>query len=334
MKHKTTDIHEIIIRYLDGSATIDEKQLLLQWLKESQHNRNDFNETRDLWLSCDIVSEDEKETDIALERLHQRIISEYNAIKQRRRPLMNWYQTAAILLVMLSLGGYWLSTRKPAEVETIRIQNQLITAKGSKGQFELPDGTIVWLNSESKLVYPETFEKGRREVALTGEGYFQVVEDRKKPFIVKTGDIDIEVLGTAFDISNYPYMNKAEVVLLSGSVSVHTSDTNDPVKLKPGQLYTYNKQGQSKSVSPTKAELHVDWIKERLVFDNQRLSDIIISLEGWYNVEIECPKAFAEKTRLSFVVRGENTDEIFSAMKLIIPINYTISENKITIQPK
>lgn len=334
MKHTTIDIHEIIIRYLDGSASIDEKQLLLQWLKESEHNRNDFNETRDLWLSCDATAEDEKETDMALQRLHQRIIGEYNTMKQRRRPLMNWYQTAAVLLVMLSLGGYWLTTRPSAGTETVRVQNQLITAKGSKGRFELPDGTIVWLNSESKLVYPETFDKGRREVALTGEGYFQVVEDKKNPFVVKTDDVDVEVLGTAFDISNYPFMDKAEVVLLNGRVNVHTGNTANPVKLEPGQLYTYNKQSGSKSVRLTKADLHIDWIKERLVFDNQCLSDIIISLEGWYNVEITCPKAFADKTRLSFVVRGENTEEIFSAMKLIIPIDYTISDNKITIRPQ
>ncbi len=331
MENQKTDIHEIIIRYLDGTASLEDKQQLLQWLKESDKNQNDFNETRDLWLSCDILSDDERETDIALERLHQRILSEYDTMKRKRRPLMSWYQTAAVILILLGMG-YWQSVQKSQEV--IHVQNQMITAKGSKGMFELPDGTIVWLNSESKLVYPETFEKGYREVELSGEGYFQVAKDKKKPFIVKTGNMEVEVLGTSFDLSGYSFSDHEKIVLLNGSVKVNSGNSPVPVILKPGQLFTFNKENGSGSVSTTKADLHIDWIKERLIFDNQSLSDIIISLQGWYNIEIECPKTFADKARLSFVVRGENVNEIFSAMSLIIPINYTIHENKVTLLPK
>ncbi|MDR1098416.1 MAG: FecR domain-containing protein [Tannerella sp.] len=329
MEYGRNYIDEIIIRYLDGSATPEDKVRLLQWLRESGKNRNDFNETRDLWLSCDSISD--SETDRALQRLHRRILNEYNIIRRKRRPLMNWYQTAAVILVLLSMG-YWISV--PESPEVYYTQNRMITAKGSKGRFKLPDGTVVWLNSESRLVYPETFEKDRRQVELTGEGYFQVTEDRKKPFIVKTGNMDIEVLGTSFDISNFPFTDHIEVVLLSGSIKVKGDDFPDPVMLEPGQLLTLNKENHSTSIRTTKAGLHVDWIRERLVFDNTSLSDIIISLEGWYNIEIECPKTFADRARLSFAVRGENVTELFNAMSLIIPINYTVDENKIKILPK
>lgn len=330
MNTETTDINEIIIRYLEGSSTLDEKQLLLQWLRESDKNLDDFNITRDLWLSCEVALGDEAEINMSLNRLRQRILAGQQTEKApRRRPFIGWYQTAAVILVLLGMG-YWLSVQKPAEPQ-MYVQNQLITAKGSKGQFVLPDGSIVWLNTDSKLIYPENFSDGKREVELVGEGYFQVVEDEKKPFIVKTGDLDVEVLGTSFDVSSYPYMDKIDIVLLSGKVKVNSDIFSKPVMLEPNQLLSFDKKDIGISLQSTKANLHIDWIKDRLVFDNTSLSDIIISLQGWYNVVIDCPKAYADKNRLSFTVRGENIDETLKAMSLIIPIKYTINENRITI---
>jgi ferric-dicitrate binding protein FerR (iron transport regulator) len=214
------------------------------------------------------------------------------------------------------------------------LHNQLITAPSSKGKFILPDGSSVWLNANSKLSYTAPFQENKRIVALEGEGFFEVVRDKDKLFIVRSGEINIEVLGTSFDVSNYSSDNIIETVLLEGSIKVTSEAFKDEIILKPNQLLSYNKAENKAAIRTAKAGLYVDWIKERLLFDNDCLADIIISMEGWYNVSIDCPEAFAKNTRLSFTVRGESIDEIMKAMSFIIPIRYSIQRDRVKIIPK
>lgn len=332
MENFTTDINLIIIRYLDGSASLEEKRQLLQWLKESEKNRSDFTDTRDLWLSCNASADNELEVDIALDRLKMRIMNEHERIgKKTRRSFIRWYQAAAVLLVLFGLY-FWLSIEQTEP--KLMVQNQLITAKGSKGKFTLPDGTVVWLNSESRLVYPDQFADGKRTVNLVGGAYFEVVRDEKKPFIIKAGDVDVEVLGTSFNISSYPFKDNIETALLSGSVKISGPSVRREIYLKPNEVFEYKKDLHAVSVKSVNASLYADWIKDRLVFDNRPLSDILISMEGWYNMDIVCPEKFAESTYMSFTIRQEDIDEILRAMSFIIPISYQIKNGKAFIMPK
>lgn len=323
-----------MIRYLDGFASLEEKKELLQWLKSSEKNRDHFIQIRDLWLVCDSAMADDAEIDIALERLRSRLISaEQNPVSPKRFR-MQWQQVAAAFLVLLSIGyGFYGQKRVVETAQEIVVQNQLITATGSKGQFILPDSTIVWLNSGSKLVYPEHFEKDRRLVTLEGEAYFQVTKDKSRPFIVQAKDVDIEVLGTSFNIANHATLNTVETVLLNGSIKANINATGKQFLLKPNELLTYEKETGKTITKITSAQYHIDWIKDRLTFDNDRLSDIILSLKGWYAVQIDCPQYFSEKQCLSFTVRGENLEEILHAMSLIIPMKYTIDGNQVKISP-
>lgn len=332
MENFTPDINLIIIRYLDGSASLEEKRQLLQWLKESEKNRSDFTDTRDLWLSCNASADNELEVDIALDRLKMRILNEHERIeKKTRRSFIRWYQAAAVLLVLFGLY-FWLSIEQTEP--KLLVQNQLITAKGSKGKFTLPDGTVVWLNSESRLVYPDQFADGKRTVNLVGGAYFEVVRDEEKPFIVKAGDVDVEVLGTSFNISSYPFKENIETALLSGSVKISGPSVHREVYLKPNEVFEYKKDLQAATVKSANASLYADWIKDRLVFDNRPLSDILISMEGWYNIDIVCPEKFAGSTYMSFTIRQEDIDEILRAMSFIIPISYQIKNGKAFIMPK
>lgn len=117
METNTTDINLIIIRYLDGSATLEEKILLLHWLKQSDENRENFTDTRDLWISCNAATTDELEVDIALERLKSRIMSVQGRqpVKKVGAPFVRWYQIAAVFLFLLGMG-YWFgfSNRHPS----------------------------------------------------------------------------------------------------------------------------------------------------------------------------------------------------------------------------
>ncbi|WP_337940354.1 FecR domain-containing protein [Parabacteroides sp.] len=334
METNTTDINLIIIRYLDGSATLEEKILLLHWLKQSDENRENFTDTRDLWISCNAATTDELEVDIALERLKSRIMSVQGRqpVKKVGAPFVRWYQIAAVFLFFLGMG-YWFGFSNRSSQPELLVRNQLITAKGSKGKFSLPDGTIVWLNSESSLSYPEQFAGEKRTVNLNGGAYFEVVKNTERPFIVRTGDIDIEVLGTSFNVSAYSSHESIETALLTGSVKITGTGMDKDIFLKPDEVFEYEKTNHISSVKPVNASLYADWIKDRLVFDNTRLSDILISMEGWYNIEIVCPEKFAQSTQMSFTIRQENIEEILKAMSFIAPIRYRIEGEKAYITP-
>lgn len=332
--NQTTDINEIIIRYLDGSASQEDKKKLLEWLSLSDKNRIDFNETRNLWLSCDVVKGNEMDLEFALARLRNRIQQSYSSDVPSKKIFRYWARTAAVILILLGMG-YWYSIQPPSSREKeIYVRNQLITAEGSKGKFLLPDGSTVWLNSDSKLYYPEKFDEDKRVVRLEGEGYFEVTKNKKRPFIVQSGDLSIKVLGTTFDVIGYPSQDKIDVVLLSGSIKVKGKTLEKEILMHPNQILEYQKSKGEVSIQNAKAHLYADWIKERLIFDKTSLSDIIISLEGWYNISIECPQALAENTQMTFTIKGESVEEIFKAMSLIAPIRYSIENNKVYINRK
>lgn len=185
------------------------------------------------------------------------------------RWFLRWTRIAAVLLLLLGIVdgiGSWkehsapMSSCKPTDY-----------GKGSKGRFTLPDGSVVWLNSETKLTYPNQFADDRRLVSLEGEAYFEVAKDAKKPFVVQAGEIDVEVLGTCFDLDSYSSGEFVKTALLNGSVKISGKALKDPVYLKPDELFRYRKSDQTASVEEAKAGLYTDWIKDRLVFD-QRLS--------------------------------------------------------------
>jgi ferric-dicitrate binding protein FerR (iron transport regulator) len=333
MENQLTDMDLAILRQLDGSASPDEKKRLLQWLMDSESNRAAYCEVRDLWLSCDAALRESDEAGEALNRLRCRMQNARSVTIKKRWPGRRYYYVAAVLLVLL-IANYRLVVHPFVTVEKVFVvQNHLITAKNSKGRFVLPDGSVVWLNAESRLTYPETFEGAKRQVQLEGEGYFEVAENRRQPFIVRSGNLEVEALGTTFDIARYPFRNKTEVVLLDGSVKVTSQTFREDIVLSPDQMLELTDDGVYR-VRKTNAWMHVGWIKDKLVFDNDRLSDIINSLEGWYCLEIKCPQAFAYNTRMSFTVGAENIQEILKAMSLVIPVTWSVSDSVVTIIPK
>ena len=172
MKNEIGDINEVIIRFLDGTATCEEKVFLLNWLKQSEKNRNEFSEVRDLWLLGNTLATDDVETEVALDRFRSRIqIPESGSRKSRfvfPEHFSLFLRVAAVFLILFAVGSvsyYWGSSSAPGQKE---VMNRLLTANGSKGRFVLPDSTVVWLNSNSLLEYPETFSASVREVSLSG----------------------------------------------------------------------------------------------------------------------------------------------------------------------
>ena len=165
------------------------------------------------------------------------------------------------------------------------IYNQLQIPKGGEYQLVLSDGTKVWLNSQSSLRFPIEFNERERRVYLEGEAYFEVTHDVNRPFYVQArGEVDICVLGTSFNVKAYADENVIETVLTTGSVKMLNRDSE--VVLSPGQRGKYRMGEKKMEVDHVDTELYVSWKDGQLLFENQRIEDIMKQLARWYDMEI------------------------------------------------
>lgn len=262
-----------------------------------------------------------------LERLHASLRTGKTRTLPRR---ILRYAGVAAAVVLVFLGGYLSATQllRPAESVT------LLTAKGHVGEFSLPDGTKVWLNGESRLKYDADFSGKTRDVALTGEAFFEVRKDSLRPFRVAMNGLQVEVLGTSFDAMSYAFGANEEIVLKSGSVKISGEHLRRPVVLRPDEKFSLDRISKRASVERVDARNYCQWFSPRLVFDNTPLRDIVTNLERRYNIEIALSTHISPDKRLSLVVCHEPLEDLMEVISTLMSIDYRIEGNRVLIMKK
>lgn len=275
------------------------------------------------------------------------------------RVLAKWVivaaSTAAILFVIF-FWGFNTSTNATNSIEEqaglITDQNEISTEPGSRSRIQLPDGSLVWLNAGSKLVYKKEFGQNTREVELKGEGFFDVVKNKEKPFIIHTNTIDIKVLGTAFNVKAYPEDKTTETSLIRGSIEVSVKKRpNEKIILSPNEkLVVKNTTAVITPVVNTenvlKPEIAINqlkfdpkdssiaetqWVENRLVFRNESFLDIAARLERWYDVNITIKDEELESLRLSGTFDNETIEQALQGLAFTKGFHYLIEGKQITI---
>lgn len=231
-------------------------------------------------------------------------------------------------------AALFLTGAATSELVTGKRQETVLMASSENiSSYTLPDGSKVWLNKNSWLTYNQKFGKRTRQVALKGEGYFEVNRDERRPFIVKMqNNLDIKVLGTTFNACNYPSLNKAEVILRSGSVQVSDNGRNEYVILKPNQKFTWN-EGTAE-ISSVNAMNCCRWFEHRLVFDNVKLKDILENLSHKYQTEISLNVGNLADKHMSMTIRDESVEDILDILTTLLPIRWRYQGAEIIIENK
>jgi len=221
-----------------------------------------------------------------------------------------------------------------AEIDEL-IYNELEIPYGKIFEVELSDGTLVHLNSGTKLRYPVKFLKGRkREVFIDGEAYFKVAKDREHPFIVNAGAVAVEVLGTEFNISSYKEDSSVRTVLVEGSVSMSNSVVpEEKVVLKPGYEGTWNKTAHTTETGEVDVDLYTGWTRGELIFRNSTFENMAKKLERRYNVTIQNDNLLLKDKILNarFNVDIESIEDVLKSINEIQPFNYKVTGKKIVI---
>ncbi len=180
--------------------------------------------------------------------------------------------------------------------------NQLMIPYGKTSEVILPDGTKVWLNAGSRLIYPDGFRDKVREVFLVGEAYFEVTPQDNQPFIVQTTDIRIRVLGTSFNISAYASDHVIETVLTEGKVRIEQNNSGfftETTEIKPGNLAAFNKTDRTTRIKEVDVQNYTLWKDGLLKFESTDLSRIVKRLERYYNIRFNYDNPFLGGIKIS-----------------------------------
>lgn len=236
---------------------------------------------------------------------------------------------AAALLLPVLLFSIWAVSRTPSDTNMI----QVCTSIAETRHIVLPDGTDVRLSPCSQLIYPEKFLGAQRKVHLAGEAFLNVTKDKKRQFVVCTGDMDVVVHGTKFNVSSFLEEVEDEVALVEGSVEMRFHDDSGPVFLAPGELVKYDRSTKNTERSLFSANYFEEVIKAGgLQFRNEKLSEIAASLNRHFNVNIIIKdSSLAEERFYASFINGENADEILSALNAGQLFNIENTEDNIFI---
>lgn len=273
-------------------------------MKEKQQHITDRNESglsnltdEELWVSSAVADDTQQyDVDQAFERFRKR-----TGLDQSGRQSYKWYRTwsvaavAIVLLGLITVTAYWQGSRQiQSNFSDIVVEAPL----GSKTKLTLPDGSTVWLNAGSKMVYSQGFGVRDRRLAFQGEGYFEVEKNDEMPFLVQTHDVNVTVVGTKFNFRNYPEDEEAVVELLEGKVALENQLKEESVRyLSPNEKMVLHKATGKMDITSAKVKEATLWTENILLFDEDLLPDIVRELERSYHVQIEIENEDLKQTR-------------------------------------
>lgn len=242
-------------------------------------------------------------------------------------------KVAASISMIIMISFIILNSTPREEVNQKISMVEKSNPKGRKTTFQLPDGSIVVLNSESKLTFPEVFDSTKRVVELTGEAFFDVAENKEWPFVVVGGNTETTALGTSFNVKVWPEENRTEIALVSGSVKVHhVNDKTEDIWLQPGEKLTHDFQSNQFVVSSFNFLEVAGWKDKILVFKNASLDEFVKRMEKWYDVKF----SIIGETNQSWSIDGEFRDisleEIIKNLSFLYNIEYKIEDKNVTLK--
>jgi len=211
--------------------------------------------------------------------------------------------------------------------------NRIVMPYGKSSLITLSDGTKIWLNAGSQLMYPSTFDRKIREVLLFGEAFFEVAHNEKNPFIVRTDYIDIEVLGTSFDVSAYADDKNFETILVNGKVSLKVKKEGffagkEKFYLEPNQRFQINKVEGVGRVSEVDVSVYTSWKDGMLKFEKEDLINVLRKLERYYNNTIQIKDPLLGSHKISGKLDLKNSlSEVLDVIQLTVPIDWGKQKN-------
>jgi len=261
------------------------------------------------------------------ENIQYKSLHKTASVKGKNR-FIYWGIAASLLLLIISYAGFnWLDQKELPTLQTI-IEKQ--TEYGQKLTVSLPDGTIVKLNSDSKISYPAEFSDNNREVHFSGEGFFEVVKDSSKPFIIESDGVFTKVLGTSFNLRSYSNEGEINVAVVTGKVEVQQpADTS--IILLPNEMGVFDKSKRKISKQAYDPDAVLAWQNDILNFNKMPLPQVFEELEKWYGVKFVIDESVRLRGDFSGKFRGSSLENVLEGLQYtsISRFQFKIEDKKV-----
>jgi|HubBroStandDraft_2_1064218.scaffolds.fasta_scaffold106482_2 transmembrane sensor len=362
-------IWNLIAKKLADEASPEEIRELERLLKNNPELHYPMQTIIDMWNSS--AKPDRNEAELAfcrhLDRIRERRLDfpepafdRQSRSHSRRRVVIGSLSLTIAIGLLTALVWPSLRTPQPAPAPVAHqpapAGNDIYTSNGSRTHLTLPDGTLVWLNAGSRLTYGKNYNTTTREVNLNGEAFFDVAHNPQKPFLIHTARIDVQVLGTRFNVKSYPSDRTTEATLIRGSIAVLIRDRpSEKIILRPdeklvvandtGILHRLN-PGRYAAASPgdplvairqptyeqkTGAIIETSWVDNKLTFREETFGDLARLMERWYGVTIQFADPALEQMQFTGSFEEETIQQALDALKYTARFSYQIESNLIII---
>lgn len=288
------------------------------------------------WLSHLDLSEgkifqneaEEQELEKMMEQnLHDHFFSKPTSNNIFRFP--SWLPAAAAAVLIVIAGSLWFIPARKAS--NVVIFSESYTNTGERKIITLSDGSKITLNNSSHIKFPEVFADSIREVFLEGEGFFDIVHNETKPFVVKTGRLNLQVLGTSFNVRHYEKDKTIDVVVATGKVGVHAKGDKKTWMLTPGNLLAYNPRTGKAEESVVNPADYTGWQKGELIFNNEPLENICKRLERWYGVTITIKNPSLKRKLIRLKQKDESLQTVLKMLGMVGGFKYAIKDKTVQV---
>lgn len=320
--NKSEHIADLLSKYLNNTCTKEEFDELFELIDANPEHKGLDEALAHYWNK---VKDEPTPHDVNW-------VGIYNAVKNKK-PIRNWKTTSlkyAACVALIALV-YSITLFRKADINRAPVYITVQSPVAKTKVVVLADGSTVTLNANSKLRYPQNFNGNLRNVYLTGEAYFQVVHNDQKPFIVYSGKLKTQVLGTTFTVKAYS-PSKLSVTVLTGKVGVLDNLSHARAMLTRGQSAEEPATGNIFKLTQLKdPEDAIAWIEDKLMFDNSNLTDVTDALTNKYGVQIKITSDRVAKQRITAIFQRQTLPDILRGITRLTHSKYTYSNNTYTL---
>ena len=320
-----------IIAYLKNDSTEFERNEVEKWIRE---NPAEYNRLKYVWEKSGVNTEEEPDMDKAWMRINPEYRDKKDVDKKKIKLLFTGFRRiAAIFIIVVSIGFlFYYRYTKINRTET----SFIITENNSDhvSKVRLDDGSVIWLNTASKIHYPKKFTKNIREVYLEGEAFFEVEHNKRKPFIVHTGNSITNVLGTSFDVKQTTSDNVL-VTVVTGCVALSDRENNKTtVILKKGESGIFSEQDHSVKKQINENMNFLAWKTGKLCFNKTPLAEVCDILTHHYKINVKIGDDSLKHLNLTANYDNKSLSEVLEIMQLTLNIQYQNPDSCILFYPK
>ena len=308
-----------------GDSNEADKQFVLAEIEHDKEAQKVYNELKNTWA---LLSSTKKMPDTEVNEMYAKqrngFLLTSHSSRIRRNSFLKYAAIFILGVVITSLSVYftegkgWLGSER-------EFTQTVVADKGQISKVILPDGSMVWINSGSKITYNSKFAANNRKIKLVGQAFFQAAHNTKIPLVVDVNGFIVKVLGTKFDVNAYSSEKNIRVVLESGSIELHeSSDHTFNYTLTPGEMATFTPENKKLTIDKVNPELFSSWKEGVLIFRDRPMAEVLDELQRRYDIDIEVTDAAIYKSVFTARISNEPLDKVLKSMEFSCSIKASL----------